>query len=117
MLSGATAAVWSSLSTDPNGSRVPIRGDTWGWVESAAGLYGVLGAKFVTTSASESHWGSASGAFGLLIQTSVGSAGAAGPYRHADRLAFAVRLSDRQLRFSAKGIDRWIASRLTGRRL
>jgi len=29
--------------------------------------------------------------------------------RDADRLPFTVRLSDRQLRFSGKGIDRWIA--------
>jgi predicted DNA-binding transcriptional regulator AlpA len=33
-------------------------------------------------------------------------------YRHADRLPFTVRLSNRQPRFSAKGIDRYIASRV-----
>ena len=32
-------------------------------------------------------------------------------YRHADRVPFTVRLSEGQLRFSAKGIDRYIASR------
>ena len=37
--------------------------------------------------------------------------------RHGDRMPFTVRLSEGQLRFSAKGIARWIASRLTGRRL
>src|SRR5438093_6094341 len=48
------------------------------WVESAAGLYGALDAKFVTTSGSESRLGSASNAEGLLIQTSVGNAGGRG---------------------------------------
>ncbi len=38
-------------------------------------------------------------------------------YRHADRMPFTVLLAAGQVRFSAKGIDRWIASRLTGRRL
>ena len=33
-------------------------------------------------------------------------------YRNAGRLPFNVRLSERALRFSAKGIDRWIAGRL-----
>src|SRR3989442_12190095 len=70
--------MWSSLSTDPNGSRAPIRGDTWVWVESAAGLYGALGAKFVTASGSETHLGSAGAALGLVIQTSVGSASGRG---------------------------------------
>src|SRR6266513_2887796 len=78
VLSGTTAAMWSPLSIDANGSPVPIRGDTWIWVEPAAALYGALGAKFVTTSGSETHLGSASTAFGLLIQTSVGSAGGRG---------------------------------------
>src|SRR5690349_2411694 len=35
-------------------------------------------------------------------------------YRHADRLPFTVRL-DGQLRFSVKGIDRYIAARLAAR--
>jgi predicted DNA-binding transcriptional regulator AlpA len=35
-------------------------------------------------------------------------------YRHAEHLPFTVRL-DGQLRFSVKGIDRYIASRLAGR--
>ena len=38
-------------------------------------------------------------------------------YRNSGRLPFTVRLSERALRYSAKGIDRWIVSRLTGRRL
>ena len=33
-------------------------------------------------------------------------------YRNRHRLPFAIRLSDRLLRYSAKGIDRWIASRV-----
>ncbi len=33
-------------------------------------------------------------------------------YRHADRLPFSVRLSEGLLRLSAKGIDRYIASRV-----
>ena len=38
-------------------------------------------------------------------------------YRNASRLPFTVRVSEGLLRFSATGIDRFIASRLTGRRL
>jgi len=38
-------------------------------------------------------------------------------YRNSGRLPFSVRLSERALHYSAKGIDRYIASRLTGRRL
>jgi predicted DNA-binding transcriptional regulator AlpA len=37
-------------------------------------------------------------------------------YRNSHRLPFTVRLSDRFLRYSAKGIDRWIASRVGRRR-
>lgn len=36
-------------------------------------------------------------------------------YRNASRLPFTVRVSDGLLRFSAKGIDRFIASRVGGR--
>src|SRR5439155_5372827 len=36
--------------------------------------------------------------------------------RHGDRLPFTLRLSRGQVRFSAKGIDRYIASRVSGRR-
>ena len=32
--------------------------------------------------------------------------------RHGARMPFTVRLSEGQVRYSAKGIDRWIASRV-----
>ncbi len=35
-------------------------------------------------------------------------------YRHANRFSFTVRLSPRQLRFSARGIDFFIANRPNG---
>ena len=36
-------------------------------------------------------------------------------YRNSGRLPFPMRLPEKALRYSAKGIDRWIASRVGGR--